>query len=197
MARALCEARILPFKELFESFEFFERVRRRLRAPHVADLCAGHGLTGLLFAVFEPGVERVTCLDKRPPASVETVLNAVCGVAPWARDKVQYVRLGVRGAHRILPHGASVVAIHACGARTDRSLETAMALDGAVAVMPCCYHHTARRAPRALKKALGAAVATDVARTYRLEGAGYDVDWAAIPEVITPMNRILVGTRAS
>ena len=40
---------------------------------------------------------------------------------------------------------------------------------------------------------LGAPLAFDVDRTYRLERAGYHVRWDAIPEAITPMNRLLVA----
>ena len=60
--------------------------------------------------------------------------------------------------------------------------------------MPCCYRYTARMAPRALHSDLGAELASDVARTYRLEAAGYEVDWSAIPEAISPKNRIIVAT---
>ena len=44
-----------------------------------------------------------------------------------------------------------------------------------------------------MHKALGRALATDIHRTYRLEAAGYQVDWSAIPRAITPMNRIMVA----
>src|SRR5512141_1439138 len=42
IVRELASRRVLNVKEVFESFELFERVRRRLRAPEVGDLCAGH-----------------------------------------------------------------------------------------------------------------------------------------------------------
>ena len=35
--------RLLPIKEVLESFEFFARVRKQTRAACVADLCCGHG----------------------------------------------------------------------------------------------------------------------------------------------------------
>ena len=71
-----------------------------------------------------------------------------------------------------------------------------MAVRGNVAVMPCCYFKTARRAPKALQKALAADLATDIDRTYRLEAAGYQVDWSAVPPAITACHRIIIGTRA-
>jgi len=195
LGRALAERRALNVKELFESFEFFERVRRRLRAPHVADLCCGHGLTGLLFATFEREVQTVTLLDHARPESYDVVLDAIASVAPWVPGKVRFLERRVQGCAAVLEPGTRVIAVHACGARTDRVLDVAIALGTDAAVMPCCYAHTADDAPRALRDALGPAVATDIHRTYRLEAAGYRVDWTAIPSVITDMHRVLIATR--
>ena len=52
---------------------------------------------------------------------------------------------------------------------------------------------TTTRPPPAVTRGLGADLAFDVDRTYRMENAGYTVRWDAIPEVVTPMNRVLVG----
>ena len=60
LVRALAAARLLPIKEVMESFEFFARVRKQARASCVADLCCGHGLIGVLFAMFEKRVEPVS-----------------------------------------------------------------------------------------------------------------------------------------
>ena len=51
LVRALGAQKAIPIKEIFESFEFFQRVRKRVRARCVSDLCCGHGLTGILFAL--------------------------------------------------------------------------------------------------------------------------------------------------
>ncbi len=190
---ALARRRAIKVKEVLESFETFERVRRRLRAARVADLCCGHGLTGLLFAVYEREVEEVVLLDRRKPPKADLVLEAVAEVAPWVPDKVRWIEAKVAGAARHLAPGTSVVAIHACGARTDRAMDAAMEVRGHVAVIPCCYTRTAKDAPRALREALGVEVTADIDRTYRLERAGYAVTWSAIPAAITPMNRLLVA----
>ena len=58
--RELALEKTLPVKEVLESFEFFARARKHVRTRCVADLCCGHGLTGILFALFERVVERVT-----------------------------------------------------------------------------------------------------------------------------------------
>lgn len=193
LARALARRRALPAKELFESFELFERVRRRLRRTQVVDLCCGHGLTGMLFAVFEPRVEQVVLVDQRRPESHATVLDAVAEVAPWAVEKITYLEQRLQRVRTDLTAGCAVVAVHACGVRTDRCIDLALALQSPVALVPCCYAQTAASAPRSIRRALGAELATDVHRTYRLEAAGYRVDWLAIPRAITHKNRVLLA----
>ncbi|NCG20668.1 MAG: hypothetical protein GWP91_16790 [Rhodobacterales bacterium] len=189
---ALAHEGLLPLKEVCESFEFFERVRRAVRAPVVADLAAGHGLTGLLFAVFERKVESVVLVDTHPPPSHIRVLDALSEVAPWIRPKVHWVTGSIEEAHTHLEKGTSIVAVHACGDRTDRCLDVARSTGGHLAVMPCCYHKRVK-GPDALFQALGEGLATDIHRTYRLEAAGYRVRWSRIPEVITPMNRVIIA----
>ena len=62
-----------------------------------------------------------------------------------------------------------------------------------LAVMPCC--HRLAPGPPVLERALGIEMAGDIHRTYRLERLGYRVRWIDVPAEITPMHRILVGTR--
>jgi hypothetical protein len=192
-ARALARERAVPVKELFESFEFFGRVRKLVRAPVVVDLCAGHGLTGVLFALFERSVERVVLVDRRRPGSFDRVVAAAAGVGPWAAGKLEYRVERLARAGEGLDAGAAVVAVHACGQRTDRCLDVALALRGPVAVMPCCYSDARCPAPAALAEHLPGGLAHDVDRTYRLEAAGYRVRWDAVPGEVTPMSRIVIG----
>lgn len=190
----LAERRAINIKEVLESFETFARIRRRVRAPIVADLCCGHGLTGLIFAAIERSVEQVVLLDYKKPPKADLVVEAVVAAAPWAADKIRWVEERIEDAHQHIDKGASIVAVHACGVRTDRAIDAAIALSaGSVALLPCCYKHTGRQAPRGLRDALGAELTTDIQRTYRLESAGWRVAWATIPEAITPMNRLLIG----
>ncbi len=196
LARELARERAVPLKELFESFEFFARVRKRVRARVVADLCAGHGLTGVLFALFEREVERVVLVDRRVPKSFERVLRAALAVGPWVEEKVVYRQAPLSAAPELVGEGTSIVAVHACGTRTDRALDLAVSVRGALAVMPCCYPDARCPAPAALVARLGTPLAFDVDRTYRLERAGYRVRWDDIPAEITPMGRILVAWRA-
>jgi hypothetical protein len=192
---ALAERKAINVKEVLESFETFARVRRRLRAKSMADLCCGHGLTGLIFAALEPKVEAVTLYDREKPPKADVILEAIVEVAPWVEAKITWVEADVDHAAEHLPPRTSIVAVHACGVRTDRVLEAALAVGGDVAVVPCCYAKTNRKAPRPLREVLGAELATDVHRTYWLEHQGYKTEWATIPEAISEKNRILIGLR--
>lgn len=191
---ALAEDGLLPLKEVCESFEFFERTRKKVRARSMVDLAAGHGLTGLLFGVFEREVESVVLVDTHPSPSAERILDALCGVAPWLRPKVRWVTGRIEDAADHLEPGTAVLGVHACGFRTDACIDVALAVAGDVALMPCCYTKRGD-GPVALFDALGGELAADIHRTYRLEAEGYQVGWTKIPEVITPMNRILIGRR--
>lgn len=194
IVQALIARGAITLKEILESFEMHARTRRRMRARHMADLCCGHGLTGLLFAT-ERQVETLTLVDQRFPDSMAQVLDAIVEVCPWVGPKVRVVEGPLDEAGQHLEPGTHCIAVHACGRMTDQVIDIALQVDGDVAVMGCCYHGTASEVPKAIRHALGTQLATDVRRTQRLDEAGYNVDWATIPEAITPMNRVLVACR--
>ena len=196
LARALAEARVVHLKELLESFEFFARVRKRLRSPTMVDLCAGHGLSGILFALCEREVQRVILVDPHQPETFDAILAAVVAIAPWVAPKIEY-RIRSLDDPGPIPDGAGTLLVHACGELTDQGLELAIATGGPVAAMPCCYRKAQVGTLRGLKRALGRELAADIARSYRLDDAGYQIDWAAIPRAVTPMNRILIGWNRS
>ena len=191
IVQSLAQRRAVVVKEVFESFEFFERVRHQVRRPAIIDLCCGHGLTGLLFGALERQVEEVHLLDKRQSDNQKVVLEAVIEAAPWVEEKVHWHYRNLNDAAPLIHSEMGVLGVHACGGRTDTVLELAVSAQAPVAVLPCCYSSQACRAPQALLDALGPAQACDIDRTYRLEAANYRVQWTSIPEVITPMNRIL------
>ena len=193
LVRALAVEGVLPIKEVLESFEFFERIRKEMRSPNMADLCCGHGLVGILFAVFERCVDRVVLIDAQEPPSHKKTLACIAAVCPWIRDKLSYRTARIDVAPELLEPGTTVVSTHACGKLTDYCLEVAIRLNGKVAVMPCCYPKRACPAPEAVRRSLGHELGFDIDRTYRLEKAGYHVRWTAIPRPITPMNRIIIG----
>jgi hypothetical protein len=192
LARSLAENRAVHIKELLEAFEFFARVRKRLRHQTMVDLCAGHGLAGLIFALCEPTVERVELVDHKTPASFDRIWKAFVDIAPWVREKVTYRETPLDGS-LVLPEGASVLLVHACGALTDHGLQQAMNCGGAVAAMPCCYGKAEPARVGGLSQPFGREAAIDISRTYTLADAGYQVDWGSIPQAITPKNRVLIG----
>lgn len=193
--RELALEKTLPLKEVLESFEFFARARKHVRTRCVADLCCGHGLTGILFALFERTVERAVLIDREQPPSHAKALAAAIRVGPWVADKVEYQTARMQDVSQYIEPKTSVIAAHACGTLTDHCIDCAIEAAGAVALMPCCYPDRDCQAPAALQLSLGSRLAFDIDRTYRLEAAGYRVRWDAIPKEITPMNRVLIGTR--
>jgi hypothetical protein len=169
-------------------------------------LCCGHGLTGILFAVFERTIERVYLVDTKRPRSFDKILEAAVEVAPWVADKVQWIEMDVQrladDPTSVLPAGTTVVAIHACGNATDLCIQAGIKLGGTMVLMPCCYQPPPPLAgglslPTTLQFELGIDLACDIHRTYQLQAVHrYQVDWAAIPKAITPKNRLLISTPA-
>ena len=119
LARAIATLEAFPVKELVESFEFFERVRHRLRAPHVADLCCGHGLVGLLFAIFEREVVTVTLLDSKMPPLFPRLWEVICAFAPWVRAKVRYLETRLTQANQLLPAQVLLPSMRVVSEQTD------------------------------------------------------------------------------
>ena len=185
----------LPIKEVVESFEMFQRIRKQVRSRTVVDLCAGHGLLGMLFGLFERVVEEVILVDKQRPPSFEKAIGVLAETAPWLGDKVTYVLSSAKAWEDKVRTGvaASVVSSHACGTLTDRCLSFAVERGCKIAVMPCCYPERLFPGPHVLVDNLGPEWAFDVDRTYRLSAEGYRVLWRSIPRSVTPMNRILIG----
>ncbi len=192
IVRALAAARCIPIKEVVESFEVFEAVRRDIRSPIVADLCCGHGLVGILMAAFERRVETVHLCDGRALEDSERTLAAVEQVAPWTSGKVHHHVIKLKQIDGKIPF-ASALATHACGLLTDGCIELAINKCCPIAVTPCCYAKQTSPAPPVLQRELGLEVASDAERTLRLHQAGYTVKWKYIPAQITPMNRIIIG----
>ena len=193
--QALAGERLLPIKEVLECFEFFNRIRKQSRAQCVADLCCGHGLLGILFAMFERKVERVLLIDKVEPPSRQKLIDCASRVAPWIADKLENKACKISPDDEWIEEGCSIVSAHACGSLSDLCIEIAIKSGGALAILPCCYPRAACKAPQSVQLALGFETAFDVDRTYRMEQAGYQVRWAEIPPQITPMNRVIMARK--
>lgn len=195
LVREIAAARLLPIKEVLESFEFFARVRKQTRSTCVADLCCGHGLIGVLFALFEKRVERVILADRQQPPSRLKLIEIANRIAPWVAPKLGNVQAKLTPGDGTVPPGAAVVSAHACGVLSDLCIQIAIESGGPLAILPCCYPKSACQAPQSIVAELGLKTAFDVDRTYRLEAAGYLVRWTTIPSVITPMNRVICARK--
>jgi hypothetical protein len=199
---ALAKRKALDRKEFFESCEFFSRVRSKLKADDeiggtLVDVAGGHGLVAALCAIFKyKDFGRTIVRDRRRPKAFDAIVSAAEEVAPWVAGRITYEQGDVGPGGQPLPEGCAVVSVHGCGKLTDMVIAAAAAANArSIALMPCCYAQTAADAPEGLRSALGAALAADVHRTYTLDGLGYSVVWRAIPQTITPMNRILLAHR--
>lgn len=194
--RAIAAARLLPIKEVLESFEFFARIRKSTRAKTVADLCCGHGLLGILFAMFEREVQQVILIDQNEPESRQKLLAVAETVAPWVADKIDNRAEKISVEDPWIEPGMAIVSAHACGVLSDLCIDVAIKSGGPIAILPCCYPRSACEAPLSMQTQFGLETAFDIDRTYRLETAGYRIRWGSIPVEITPMNRIIYGTIA-
>ena len=192
LARSLVKHRAIHIKELLEAFEFFAKVRKRVRRPTMIDLCAGHGLVGLIFALCEPGVLEVKLIDERQPPSFSRIFQAFVEIAPWVEDKVTYYERCLNEPLGIDKH-SGLLLVHACGSLTDEGLKIAEDAGVPVAAMPCCYGKAHPAKVPSLSREFGRETNIDISRSYRMANSGYQVDWSAIPRAITPMNRIIVA----
>eukprot|EP00965_Chrysotila_dentata_P178335 5889887-Pleurochrysis_carterae.AAC.4 len=206
-SRALADRNAVDVKEFFEAFEFFSRVRGSLKCGPglqsngiLFDVAGGHGLVGALFAVFEwRRYGSVVIADTHRPPSFDAVLDAVKEAAPWGAARISYVsgeQADMRKAGaELLTDGCAMACVHGCNTLTDEVIDAATDRGAeSLAIMPCCYAHVAQDGPPALRRSLGVALAADVHRTYALE-RHFDVHWRAIPDSITPMNRIITARR--
>eukprot|EP00935_MAST-01C_sp_MAST-1C-sp1_P002851 g2851.t1 len=183
LALALARRRAIDMKEFVESFEFFTHARRKKYqvSSTIADMCCGHGFTGMLWAVFERKVKQVFLIDFKRPDSYDLIREAVCEVAPWAADKISFVEMNLQelvsnpSAH--LPLRTSIFGVHACGDATDMCIEVGVKLGSLIAVMPCCYKPAPPPTPPVLELELGKELASDINRSYHLTSSGYSVEW--------------------
>jgi hypothetical protein len=190
VARAVCHARCLPRKELFEAWEVARRVRRLFRGGRVVDLAGGHGLLAQIMLLLDDSSPTALVVDKKLPASTAKLHEALLETWPKLAGRVNFAS-GELADVKILPTDI-VVSSHACGALTDLVLERAAAARARVAVLPCC-HDLASCDAGVLAGWIDGPLAIDVMRATRLELQGYRVWTQTIPAEITPKNRLLIG----
>jgi hypothetical protein len=192
IARVVSGAECLPRKELFEAWEVARRVRRRFRGGRIVDLCAGHGLLGHVMLLLDDTSSDVVLVDQTFPSSASVLAEAM--VAEWPRlaGRVKQHEGAIETAP--LTEDDIVVSIHACGALTDRVIQSAVAARTRLAVLPCC-HDLDTAETGGLTGWLTGPLAVDVTRAATLRAQGWTVWTQTIPESITPQNRLLMASR--
>ena len=183
VARALCEGSCLPRKELFESWSFVNRIRRRIDAPVVWDLCAGHGLVAFLLALLEPELTSIRAIDRRKPLSFDRIKAAL---APLDEARIAKVVFDERELRDLDAPRQRVfmTAVHACGRRSDDAIDLALASHSSIALLPCC-HATDKSIPEAVKTRFSKKDAVDLARIFRLHQAGWRTVAGKVDDDIT------------
>ncbi len=190
LGRAVCQAGVLPRKELFEAWEVARRTRRLFRGGRVIDLAGGHGLLAHVMLLLDDSSPRATVVDTSVPPSAVRLHAALAAQWPRLQGRVALVESPLGDVS--LDQDDVIVSSHACGTLTDTILDRAMAARARVAVLPCCHDLDTCDAG-ALTGWLDAALAIDVSRAARLERAGYRVWTQTIPAAITPKNRLLLA----
>jgi len=190
LGRAVCRAGCLPRKELYEAWETARRVRRIVRGGRVLDVAGGHGLLAHVMLLLDDTSARAVVVDPSLPPSGAKLHEQL--VAEWPRlaGRVEFAQRPLEQLD-VMPDDV-LVSIHACGALTDRVLETAVASGARVAVLPCCHDFETCDAG-ALAGWMDRALAIDVIRALRVEGQGYRVWTQTIPADVTPKNRLLIA----
>lgn len=192
VARVVCEAEVLPRKELYEAWEVARRARRHFRGGRVVDLASGHGLLAILMLLLDGTSEGAIAVDTRVPPSAAVLRDAF--VAAWPKLEGRIDTREQDLSELPLEQGDVVVSAHACGALSDVVLARAAEAGARIAILPCC--HDARESDTGgLEGWLEPALAIDATRAARLRGAGYRVRTQHIPSEITPKNRLLLASR--
>lgn len=208
-ASVVCNARVLPRKELFETWEAASRIDSAFpNASRVADLAAGHGLLGwcLLLLAMHRGVPRsVVCVDARMPASADALRSVITQTWPEAAKRLHYVESKLH--HIEASENVLITSVHACGPLTDAVIERAVSGGAPVAVMPCCHSLRKQQLPpepgiteevlATRAKELGMSHAIDSARVKALQASGYHVTEEFCDPDVTPYNRLILAKPSS
>ena len=192
LGRAVCQAGCLPRKELYEAWEMARRVRRLFRGGRVVDLGGGHGLLAQVMLLLDDTSPAAIVVDRALPASAATLNQALVEAWPRLADRVRFIAESMDEV--ALTADDVVVSSHACGRLSDVVIDRASAVGARVAVLPCCHDLQACDTGD-LGGWVDGTLAIDIMRAGRLRQAGYRVWTLAIPDTITPKNRLLIGQR--
>jgi hypothetical protein len=190
IARAVCGAGCLPRKELYEAWEMARRTRRLFRGGRIVDLGGGHGLLAQVMLLLDDTSPSALVVDTALPLSAGKLHRALSDEWPRLSSRVEFLASDAAAVE--LTADDVVVSSHACGRLTDVVLERASAVGARVGVLPCC-HDLDVCDTGDLDGWIDGALAVDIVRATRMRQKGYRVWTLAIPEDITPKNRLLLA----
>jgi hypothetical protein len=184
-------------KEIQESFDYVERIRKIVSGKRVLELCGGHGLVGLILAYkkIAPSVHLVDKNNTRGHQRLETYFNV------WTKATFDQMDLETFLRECNPAHYDVVVGMHLCGGLSDIAIDFALHNNLEVVMTPCCFN-LLRGNP--VKQVTGAFAhlgnramqdAVNVLRASRIWQKGYNLTVKYLNEAISPMNTILVGTK--
>jgi len=210
LGRVCCSCGVVSAKEFLETYAAAEAME--FPQQRIADLAAGHGLLAWFLLVLKKTVTSTVCVDRRMPASAETIAEAMREAFPHLKDRSTYIEADMNACD---PHPSCLlVSVHACGTLTDQLLNMAMESGSSFAVVPCC--HTIRpgvyqphaltglswaevatqvheRKQRISDKHLAVAQVVDDVRVQTMQAAGYSVTQVYLPASVTARNRLILG----
>ena len=190
IARVVCGAGCLPRKELYEAWEMARRTRRLFRGGRIVDLGGGHGLLAQVMLLLDDTSPSALVVDTALPPSAAKLHRALSDGWPRLASRVEFLAADADDVE--LTADDVVVSSHACGRLTDVVLDRASAAGARVGVLPCCHDLDACDTGD-LEGWVDGALAVDIVRATRMREKGYRVWTLAIPEDITPKNRLLLA----
>ena len=190
IARAVCQAGVLPRKELYEAWETARRVRRRFRGGRVVDLACGHGLLAHVMMLLDRSSSTAMAVDTAIPKNADRLSKAMVAEWPKLQGRVTFCRSDLNEI-ALYPDDI-VVSAHACGSLTDNIIDRAVAAGARLAVLPCC-HDLKSCDDGGLSPWMTPGLAVDSVRVLGLKSRGYQVHVSRIPGGITPKNRLIMG----
>ncbi len=202
-------------KEILEASCFYQQLqrvftRRERQVDFIIDMCAGNGLNGVLWVLYNTA-QHVYFIDKKEDTKYATAVrrrldelgyNALYSYIcqditdlEQMQQEIDKIKKNHKGKSGI------ITAMHACGTLTDKIILYAQQNNMSFAVVPCCQK---RGMPSLspLSKEQNQAFADyfsseadyiDLLRLIKVRQGRYDTEICAIPLQVTHKNRILMG----
>ena len=194
LARTICKLELVAAKEFFEAWEVAKQVKPKLSGKRIIDFAGGHGLLAHIFLLLDKKIEQAIIVDKHKPPIATKLEHHLKKAFPSLANKIIYQETTIEN-FALRPQDL-VLAIHACGTLTDQIINKAIAQSCNIAVLPCCHDYDKSETAN-LNGWIATDCEIDILRALKLKKSGYQIITKQISPQITPMNRLLIGIKAS